>query len=312
MKILFMGTPDFAVFTLQALVERGENVIGVVTQTDKPRGRGYELLPTPVKKYALEHGIPVYQPKTLRGEEFAAQLSEIDPELIIVVAYGKILPVNVLEYPQYGCINVHGSLLPAYRGAAPMQRAIMDGCAETGITTMYMAEGLDTGDMLLKAALPIEENDNFETIHDKLGALGAQTMLDTLDALRAGTLVPEVQDDSLANYAEKIQKSDLLIDFSLDARTLHNHIRGTSPIPLSFTHLPNGSLLKVYAAHVHDSAKDWGDTAPGTVVGLDGEILVACGKGTIALTQVIPEGKKRMGAADYIRGRKLNIGDLLS
>ena len=312
MKILFMGTPDFAVFTLQALVERGENVIGVVTQTDKPRGRGYELLPTPVKKYALEHGIPVYQPKTLRGEEFAAQLSEIDPELIIVVAYGKILPVNVLEYPHYGCINVHGSLLPAYRGAAPMQRAIMDGCAETGITTMYMAEGLDTGDMLLKAALPIEENDNFETIHDKLGALGAQTMLDTLDALRAGTLVPEVQDDSLANYAEKIQKSDLLIDFSLDARTLHNHIRGTSPIPLSFTHLPNGSLLKVYAAHVHDSAKDWGDTAPGTVVGLDGEILVACGKGTIALTHVIPEGKKRMGAADYIRGRKLNIGDLLS
>ena len=311
MKILFMGTPDFAVFTLKALVERGENVIGVVTQTDKPRGRGYELLPTPVKVYAQEHNIPVYQPKTLRGEEFAAQLSEIDPELIVVVAFGKILPVNVLEYPKYGCINVHGSLLPAYRGAAPMQRAIMDGCAETGVTTMYMAEGLDTGDMLLKASLPIEESDNFETIHDKLGALGAQTMLDTLDALRAGTLVPEVQDDSLANYAEKIQKSDLLLDFSLDARTLHNHIRGTSPIPLSFTHLPNGSLLKVYAARVYDEDKVHG-VAPGTVVGLDDEILVACGKGTLALTSVIPEGKKRMGAADYIRGRKLNLGDLLS
>ena len=311
MKILFMGTPDFAVFTLKALVERGENVIGVVTQTDKPRGRGYELLPTPVKVYAQEHNIPVYQPKTLRGEEFAALLSEIDPELIVVVAYGKILPVNVLEYPKYGCINVHGSLLPAYRGAAPMQRAIMDGCAETGVTTMYMAEGLDTGDMLLKASLPIEESDNFETIHDKLGALGAKTMLDTLDALRQGTLVPEVQDDSLANYAEKIQKSDLLLDFSLDARTLHNHIRGTSPIPLSFTHLPNGSLLKVYAARVYDEDKVH-DAAPGTVVGLDGEILVACGKGTLALTQVIPEGKKRMGAADYVRGRKLNLGDLLS
>lgn len=311
MKILFMGTPDFAVFTLKALVERGENVIGVVTQTDKPRGRGYELLPTPVKVYAQEHNIPVYQPKTLRGEEFAAQLSEIDPELIVVVAYGKILPVNVLEYPKYGCINVHGSLLPAYRGAAPMQRAIMDGCAETGVTTMYMAEGLDTGDMLLKASLPIQDSDNFETIHDKLGALGAQTMLDTLDALRAGTLVPEVQDDSLANYAEKIQKSDLLLDFSLDARTLHNHIRGTSPIPLSFTHLPNGSLLKVYAARVYDEDKVHG-VAPGTVVGLDSEILVACGKGTLALTSVIPEGKKRMGAADYVRGRKLNLGDLLS
>ena len=311
MKILFMGTPDFAVFTLRALVERGENVVGVVTQTDKPRGRGYELLPTPVKAYALEHNIPVYQPKTLRGEEFAALLSEIDPELIIVVAYGKILPVNVLEYPKYGCINVHGSLLPAYRGAAPMQRAIMDGCAVTGVTTMYMAEGLDTGDMLLKAELPIEDTDNFETIHDKLGLLGAQTMLQTLDALRANTLVPEVQDDSLANYAEKIQKSDLLLDFSLDARTLHNHIRGTSPIPLSFTHLPNGSLLKVYAARVYDEDKVHAQ-APGTVVGLDGEILVACGKGTLALTQVIPEGKKRMGAADYIRGRKINLGDLLS
>ena len=311
MKILFMGTPDFAVFTLQALVERGENVIGVVTQTDKPRGRGYELLPTPVKVYAQEHNIPVYQPKTLRGEDFAALLAEIDPELIIVVAYGKILPVNVLEYPKYGCINVHGSLLPAYRGAAPMQRAIMDGCAETGVTTMYMAEGLDTGDMLLKASLPITDTDNFETIHDKLGALGAQTMLDTLDALRANTLVPEVQDDSLANYAEKIQKSDLLLDFSLDARTLHNHIRGTSPIPLSFTHLPNGSLLKVYAARVYDEDKVH-DAAPGTVVGLDGEILVACGKGTLALTSVIPEGKKRMPAADYIRGRKLSVGDLLA
>jgi len=261
--------------------------------------------------YAQEHNIPVYQPKTLRDEAFASLLAEIDPELIVVVAFGKILPVGVLEYPKYGCINVHGSLLPAYRGAAPMQRAIMDGCAETGITTMYMAEGLDTGDMLLKASLPIEESDNFETIHDKLGALGAQTMLDTLDALRQGTLVPEVQDDSLANYAEKIQKSDLLLDFSLDARTLHNHIRGTSPIPLSFTHLPNGSLLKVYAARVYDAEKAH-DAAPGTVVGLDGEILVACGKGTLALTSVIPEGKKRMGAADYIRGRKLNVGDLLS
>ena len=312
MRILFMGTPDFALFTLKALVQAGENIVGVVTQPDKPKGRGYELLPTPVKVYAMEHNIPVYQPKTLRSEEFAAQLAEIDPELIVVVAYGKILPVNVLEYPKYGCINVHGSLLPAYRGAAPMQRAIMDGCAETGVTTMYMAEGLDTGDMLLKAALPIEESDNFETIHNKLGALGAKTMLDTLDALRAGTLVAEVQDDTLANYAEKIQKSDCLLDFSLDARTLHNHIRGTSPIPLSFTHTPSGSLLKVYAARVYDESKDWGDTAPGTVVGLDKDILVACGKGTLALYSVIPEGKKRMAAADYIRGRKLNIGDLLS
>ena len=270
------------------------------------------MTPPPIKVYAEQAGIPVFQPATLKNGAFDEQLKALDPDLIVVVAYGKILPLSVLDYPKYGCINVHGSLLPLLRGAAPMQRAIIDGHKVTGITTMYMAEGLDTGDMLLKAALPIAEDDNFETIHDKLGLLGAQTMLQTLDALRQGTLVPEVQDDALANYAEKIQKSDLQIDFSLDARTLHNHIRGTSPIPLSFTHTPSGSLLKVYTSRVYDQDKDWGDTAPGTVVGLDKEILVACGKGTLALCSVIPEGKKRMPAADYIRGRKLNLGDVLS
>ena len=311
MKILFMGTPDFALFSLRSLVEAGENIIGVVTQPDKPKGRGYTLTPPPVKVYALEKNIPVYQPNTLRGEEFANLLSELDPDLIIVVAYGKILPANVLDYPKYGCINVHGSLLPAYRGAAPMQRAIMEGQPETGITTMMMDVGLDTGDMLLVGKVTIEEDDNFETIHDKLGECGAETLLKTLDELRAGTLTRIKQDDSLATYAAKIEKSDCLIDFTKSANEVHNQIRGLSPIPLAFTYTPDGKMLKVPTTEV---AKREGTLAPcGTVLSLaGGKIEVACGTGSINILAVLPEGKKRMAAADFINGRKIAVGDLLS
>ena len=246
MKILFMGTPDFALFSLRALVEAGEDVIGVVTQPDKPKGRGYTLTPPPVKVYALEKDIPVYQPNTLRGEEFANLLSELAPDLIVVVAYGKILPANVLDFPKYGCINVHGSLLPAYRGAAPMQRAIMEGQYETGITTQMMADGIDTGDILLISKVAIEENDNFETIHDKLGECGAETLLATIKELREGTLTRTKQDDSLATYAAKIEKSDCLIDFTKSANEVHNQIRGLSPIPLAFTYTPDGTAILKY------------------------------------------------------------------
>lgn len=311
MKILFMGTPDFALFSLRALVETGENIVGVVTQPDKPKGRGYTLTPPPVKVYATEQGIPVYQPNTLRGEEFANLLTELSPDLIIVVAYGKILPLNVLDFPKYGCINVHGSLLPAYRGAAPMQRAIMEGQLETGITTMMMDVGLDTGDMLLVGKVSIDENDNFETIHDKLGECGANTLLNTLKELRAGTLTRTKQDDSIATYAAKIEKSDCLIDFTKSANEVHNQIRGLSPIPLSFTYTPDGKMLKVCATEVE---KREGTLAPaGTVLSLaGGKIEVACGVGSIAILSVLPEGKKRMAAADFINGRKLSVGDLLS
>lgn len=311
MKILFMGTPDFALFSLRALVEAGENVIGVVTQPDKPKGRGYTLTPPPVKVYATEQGIPVYQPNTLRGEEFANLLAELSPDLIIVVAYGKILPANVLEFPKYGCINVHGSILPAYRGAAPMQRAIMEGQVETGITTQMMADGIDTGDILLISKVAIEENDNFETIHDKLGVCGAETLLKTLDELRAGTLTRTKQDDSLATYAAKIEKSDCLIDFSKTANEVHNQIRGLSPIPLAFTYTPDGKMLKVCATEV---AQREGTLAPaGTVLSLSGgKIEVACGCGSIFILSVLPEGKKRMAATDFINGRKIAVGDVLS
>ena len=309
MRILFMGTPDFALFTLRALVESGENVIGVVTQPDKPKGRGYALTPPPVKVYAEEQGLPVWQPNTLRGEEFAAFLEEQSPDLIVVVAYGKILPKNVLEYPKYGCINVHGSLLPEYRGAAPMHRAIMDGKRETGITTMMMDVGLDTGDMLLTRKIEICENDNFETVHDKLGACGAETLLDTLKALRAGTLTRIPQDGSLATYAAKIEKDDCLIDFSRSAKEVHDKIRGLSPIPLAFTRTPDGKMLKVIAAERADMTSD---AACGTVLSLTGgKITVACGEGAVSFLSVLPEGKKRMSAADFINGRKINVGDVL-
>lgn len=308
MKILFMGTPDFALFSLRALVEAGEDVVGVVTQPDKPKGRGYTLTPPPVKVYAEEKGLPVYQPRTLRDEAFADLLRQIDPEVIVVVAFGKILPANVLDYPKYGCVNVHGSLLPAYRGAAPMQRAIIDGCAETGITTMFMDVGLDTGDMLLKKSVAIDLHDTFETVHDKLGECGAELLLRTLALLEKGEITPEKQDDALATYAAKIEKEDCLLDFSRTAKEVHDRIRGLSPIPLSFTHTPDGRLLKIVASEPVE-----GSGRPGEVISLSGgRITVACGEGAVALLSVLPEGKKKMSSADFINGRRISVGDILN
>ncbi len=311
MKILFMGTPDFALFSLKALCENGQQPAAVITQPDKPKGRGYVLTPPPVKVYAEELGIPVYQPSSLRGEDFEALLKEIDPDTIVVVAYGKILPKNVLDYPKYGCINVHGSLLPEYRGAAPMQRAIIDGKKSTGITTMYMAEGLDTGDMLLKSEIEIEENDNFENIHDKLGVCGASLLIKTLSALEKGEIKPEAQDSSLANYAEKITKADCLLNFSCSAEQVHNRIRGLSPIPLSFTHTPDGKMLKAVKSEIADREEVHENA--GEVLSLDnGKITVACKTGAVNILRVLPEGKGQMDSADFIRGRKINVGDILA
>ena len=310
MKILFMGTPDFAVFSLEALTKTEHKVIGVVTQPDKPKGRGYEMMPPPVKIFAQNAGIPTYQPKTLRDEAFASLLSELDPDVIAVVAYGKILPVNVLEYPKYGCINVHGSLLPEYRGAAPMQRAIIDGKSETGITTMYMADGIDTGDMLLKEVVKIESTDNFEDIHDKLGACGAKLLVKTLEGLEKGEIQRIPQDHALATHAAKITKEDCLIDFSKSAKEVHDLIRGLSPIPLSFTHTPDGKLLKIVAAQVAENDGALGKA--GEVLSVDNGITVACGKGAVRLLRVLPEGKPKMDADAFVRGRKIALGDILN
>ena len=311
-KILFMGTPDFAKIQLEALISAGADVVGVVTQPDKPKGRKMILTPPPVKVCAEEHGIPVYQPSTLRGEEFVALLDSLAPELIIVAAYGKILPENVINYPSLGCINVHGSLLPRYRGAAPIQRAIIDGERETGITIMYMDVGLDTGDMLSKVVVPIENTDNFETMHDKLADAGAKLLVETVSALENGTASREKQDDSLSTYAAKIENADCALDFDADAMSVFNRIRGLSPFPLAVV-AHNGKSLKLVSAELCDM-QEVHDT-PGEVLNCDASknrIEVACRTGSIAVTQLLPEGKSRMRAADYINGRKISVGDVLT
>lgn len=307
MRILFMGTPEFALFSLRALVEAGMNVVGVVTQPDQPKGRGYVLAPPPVKVFAQEHGIPVYQPERLKNGAFDETLAKINPDLIVVTAYGKILPESLLNYPKYGCVNVHGSLLPEYRGAAPMQRAILEGKKETGITTMLMDAGLDTGKMLLQARVPIEENDNFETIHDKMGEAGAPLLVETIEKIVAGTITPVEQDGSKATYAAKIEKEDCKIDFSKSARGVHDQIRALSPVPLAFTRLPDGKLLKVAASEL--TTEKFDPVPAGTVVSISGgAITVACGEGAIRLLELIPEGKSRMSAAAFINGRKIAVG----
>lgn len=309
MKIVFMGTPDFALFSLKAIADSRHQIVGVITQPDKPKGRGYTLTPPPVKVFAAERGYGIYQPNTLRSEEFAALLEKLAPDIIVVVAYGKLLPKSVLDFPKYGCVNIHGSLLPEYRGAAPMQRAIIDGKAQTGITTMYMAEGLDTGDMIMKAVVDIDDSDNFETVHDKLGACGADLILQTLDAIENGSAKRIPQDDSLATYAAKITKDTCAIDFSKDARTVHDLIRGLSPIPLALTHTPDGKLLKILKAEI--LSKDGTLGKAGEVISLDGGICVSCATGGIRILKVLPEGKSRMDASDFIRGRKITVGDIL-
>lgn len=310
MKILFMGTPDFAVFSLDALTEAGEDIIAVVTQTDKPQGRGYVLTPSAVKRRAQELSIPVYQPKTLRDEAFAELLSALDPEMIVVAAYGKILPENVINYPKYGCINVHGSYLPKYRGAAPMQRAIIDGEEYTGVTIMYMDVGLDTGDMLAREKIAIGPDDDFEVIHDRIGKTGAALLVKTINDIKDGMAVREKQDDSLSTYAAKISKEDRLIDFSLSAKKVHDLVRGLSPVPLAQTFTEKGRLLKIVKTAVSDNEN--GNAAPGTVVSVDGgRICVACGEGCVDILTLIPEGKSKMSAADFVRGRGISVGEVL-
>ena len=304
-----MGTPDFAVNSFHALC-REFSVVGVLTQPDKPKGRGYTLTPPPIKVEAEKLGISVYQPETLKDFAIKELLEELSPDVIAVVAYGKILPSYVLDYPKYGCVNLHGSILPKYRGAAPMQRAIIDGDKVTGVTTQLMAQGVDTGDILEKAYVEIDENDNFEDIHDKLALCGAKLLLEVIDEIAQGTNTREKQDESLSTYAKKIEKSDCLIDFTKPAQQVHNLIRGLSPIPLSFTHTPDGKLLKVVKSRLVSTDGICGKA--GEVVSVDGEIVVACGMGSVALCTVLPEGKGRMAAADFIRGRKITAGDILS
>lgn len=310
-KILFMGTPEIAVTCLDRLVREGFDVCAVVTRIDKPKGRRAILTPPPVKVYADEGGIPVLQPKTLRDETFAEWLTMIDPDLILVVAFGMILPENVLNYPKYGCINVHASLLPKYRGAAPMQRAIMAGEKETGITIMYMDAGLDTGDMIFKQAIPITDTDTLETVHDRLADVGADLLVKTVRSISEGKPLPrEKQNGEGATYAAKIEREDAKLDFARTPRELDCQIRALAPIPNAFFTLRDGRTVKVLSAR---PAK--GEGTPGRVLATsleqEGYIRVACGDGALDLITIKPEGKGAMTAADYLRGRKLAVGEAL-
>lgn len=320
MKILFMGTPEFARDQLTALWENkdanGWEIVGVISQPDKPKGRGYKLIPTPTKEYAESLGLPVYQPTTLRDEAFAALLAELDPELIVVAAYGKILPRSVLDYPKYGCINVHGSHLPAYRGAAPIQRAIMDGLAVTGNTIQYMADGVDTGDVIAMDEVEIGENEDFGSLYDRMGKSGGKLLVSTVRAIFDGTAQAHPQDHDAATYAPKIEKAECALDFSMSAQCLHNKIRALSPAPLGIAVLnteKESKNCKLVSTVVVE--KDGVHGEVGAVLSADpkkGMFTVACGEGILGVTALVPEGKGKMNAGDFIRGRKIAEGDRLT
>lgn len=305
MNIVFMGTPDFAVPCLKALVENGENVVAVYTQPDKPKGRGYKMIPTPVKKAALEYNLPVYQPVSFKKGEDAQQevekLRNLNPDLIIAVAYGQILPESVLEIPKYKCINIHASLLPKYRGAGPIQWSILNGEKITGVTAMYMEKGLDTGDMLLKAEVAIGENETASELHDVLSQLGADVLIRTIEKVKNGTLEPVKQNDAESTYAPMISKDMCRIDFNDTAQNIHNKIRGITGFAML-----GGKRLKIFRSEIVKNSKS--DLPCGTVID-DRKFTVVCGDGVcINLLEVQAEGGKRLKVTDYLRGNKISAG----
>lgn len=305
MRIVFMGTPDFAVPSLQALIDAGHDVCAVYTQPDKPQGRKQILTAPPVKTLALEHDIPVFQPSTLKNEDEQARLRELAPEVIIVVAYGKLLPKAVLDIPPHGCINVHGSLLPRWRGAAPIQWAVIAGDEMAGVTTMQMAEGLDTGDMLLTYETKVGETETAGELFDRLAQSGAELLTQTL--VKLDEIEPRPQDDAQSCYAHMLDKQMAVIDWSKSAHEIDCLIRGLNPWPIALTTL-SGERLKVFAAE-----KAAGNGEPGTVLEADPKkgLTVACGEGALGLTEIQLVGGKRMKATDFLRGHAIEVGTKL-
>ena len=306
MRIVFMGTPDFAVPSLQALIDAGHEVCAVYTQPDKPQGRKQILTAPPVKTLALEHDIPVFQPNTLKNEDEQARLRELAPEVIIVVAYGKLLPKAVLDIPPHGCINVHGSLLPRWRGAAPIQWAVIAGDEMAGVTTMQMAEGLDTGDMLLTYETKVGEKETAGELFDRLAQSGAELLTQTL--VKLDEITPRPQDDAQSCYAHMLDKQMAVIDWSKSAHEIDCLIRGLNPWPIALPTL-SGERLKVFAAE-----KAAGNGEPGTVLEADPKkgLTVACGEGALGLTEIQLVGGKRMKATDFLRGHVIEVGTKLN
>ena len=305
MRIVYMGTPDFAVPALEKLAQSPDyTVAAVFTQPDKPKGRKMVMTPPDVKVCAEKLGIPVFQPSSMRSEEAYNSLKELNPDVIVVAAYGQILPKAVLDLPKFGCVNIHGSLLPKYRGAAPIQQSVLDGEKVTGVTTMLMDVGLDTGDILLKAETEIGENETAGELFDRLAVLGGELIVETLDKLKKGEITPQKQDESLATHTSKITKELCPIDFNMSAFEVHNKVRGLNPWPVAVTEIA-GKTVKVYSSRVSDMSG-----AAGTILSLK-PFVVACGDKSVELIEIQPQGKKRMTAQAFLAGHKLNIGDKL-
>ena len=309
MKIVFMGTPDFAVPSLKALVEAGHEIRGVFTQPDKPKNRGMKLQAPPVKEYALSVGLPVFQPAKLRDGEALGILKGLEPELIAVAAYGKILPVDILELPRLGCVNVHSSLLPKYRGAAPINWAILNGEDETGVTIMVMAEGMDTGDILAQRATPIRIDENAAQLFDRLAQMGAELLVETVAGIEAGTVKAVPQDESGASHAPMLSRELSPMDWSRTARQLHDQVRGLYPWPAA-TAVVDGVRCKILRTAL---AEDAGEQAPGTVIQADKKGLrVACGSGALEILELQPDGKKVMAASAFLMGHPIRTGTVLT
>lgn len=318
MKVIFMGTPDFAVGTLRAIIEAGHEVSLVVTQPDKPKGRGGKMAISAVKEAALEYELPIFQPDRIRKEENIAYLREYEADVIVVVAFGQILPKEILEMPKYGCVNVHASLLPKYRGAAPIQWAVIAGEKVSGVTTMHMDEGLDTGAILLQRELELAEDETGGSLFDRLSQVGAELLVETLKGLEEGTISERAQDDSLASHTSIIKKSFGEIDFTKPAKEIECLIRGLNPWPSAFTHY-NGKLLKIWKAQVltEEEAKgqlsaDFSEAKAGEIVGITKHSLfIKTGEGLLSVLELQLEGKKRMEIDAFLRGVQIKEGEIL-
>ena len=313
MKVVFMGTPDFSVGTLKAIVEAGHEVAAVVTQPDKPKGRGGAMSFSDVKQAAIELGLLVLQPKRARAEEFVNELRKINPDVIVVVAFGQILSKEILDMPKYGCVNVHASILPKYRGASPIQWAVIDGCEYSGVTTMMMNEGIDTGDILLVEKVKLDSKETGGSLFDKLSGVGADLLVKTLDELEKGTVKPVKQNETEATHVKMLDKSFGNIDFSMEAARIERLIRGLNPWPSAFTHF-NGKLLKIWDADVCDDVvcESCESVVNGMITHVDNNsFIVKCGDNSLKINELQLEGKKRMKTQDFLRGNHINTGDIL-
>ncbi|MDD4320186.1 MAG: methionyl-tRNA formyltransferase [Acidaminococcaceae bacterium] len=309
MQIVFMGSPNFAVDSLDLLHNSPKHeIVAVVTQPDRPKGRGQKVLMTAVKAYALQANLPVLQPSKVKTEEFIQKLQKLAPDLIVVAAFGQFLPKAVLELPKFGCINVHASLLPKYRGAAPIHYAILQGEKEAGVTIMQMDIGMDTGDMLAKVSVPIDQEMTMGELHDILKIKGAQLLLEVIEGLEAGTVEAIPQDDAAATYASLLTRDMEKINWFLSAQKIHDQVRAFNPFPSSFTTLPDGKNLKIWQTKI--SSGIWEETTPGVVVAVEkAGFVVATGKGFLEILEVQPESKKRMPAKVFCNGRGINVGE---